>query len=582
MLDTPIANITGMAKRVARTWDHADTGVFHLAEAINVWAGREPIFDSYAIHRHLESLPKRSAGDTTAEFTATVVELTADLEEISPGPARRVLISRLTEKCPELAGIRIDRRPAEEGPTTGPSIEEEVTLLANDWMADRQRELMRFTRPVNGAENLIGHVLAALIFNVRQRLDCGEGARSAVYGFTFGLQSDLVRELDNGNPTRPTQDCLLKDLMNALNTLSARGEPTLRTRFDGFLEADTRTQALVWNGVRAVTKPVRMRRVDATHLGDASSLGAEVGVYSPSGASLTELIAELNSFEGLDEVKRIVTNQMELQQSNAQRARAGLKVALHNRHMVFRGNPGTGKTTIARLIANIYLALGVLESGHLVETDRSGLVGEYLGVSALKTQKVVEASLGGVLFVDEAYALAGTADQPADRFAHEALATLVKAMEDHRDNLVVILAGYTSDMDNLLTMNAGLRSRIGTTIDFADYTTDELTEILSALFTKHDYDIDSCALTRMSDRIKQVERDDTFGNARLMRNVFETTVRAQASRIAAMLRTGTVDSAGTLRAITDCDATIALNEVLPVRTHADSFGFYNRSGDLNY
>ena len=210
----------------------------------------------------------------------------------------------------------------------------------------------------------------------------------------------------------------------------------------------------------------------------------------------------------------------------------GLKVMDMSFHMVFTGNPGTGKTTVARLVAKIYKQLGFLSKGQLVETDRSGLVAGYVGQTAGKVTDVVNSALGGILFIDEAYALARKGMD--NDFGREAIDTLVKLMEDHRDDLVVIVAGYTDEMHDFLTANPGLISRFNKYIDFADYTDDELMDILHMNAKRQGYAVSEAAdavVRGMLTAMTLSERLD-FGNARGMRNTLEKLVQAQANRLA--------------------------------------------------
>ncbi|PZU42765.1 MAG: ATPase [Arsenicicoccus sp.] len=257
----------------------------------------------------------------------------------------------------------------------------------------------------------------------------------------------------------------------------------------------------------------------------ASEESTEEPEESEPERSVEELLAELDELIGLERVKAEIHRQVAVLKMDARRQEAGLKVATLTRHLVFVGNPGTGKTTVARLVGGIYRALGLLSKGQLVEVDRSELVAGYLGQTAAKTAEVVGSAHGGVIFIDEAYSLGG------DQYGKEAIDTLVKEMEDHREDLVVIVAGYPDPMDDFIATNPGLESRFRTIIDFADYTDDELTAILRHLAAQMDYDLSEPALERFAEILAATPRGSSFGNGRFARNLLEAAIGRHAWRL---------------------------------------------------
>ncbi len=248
-------------------------------------------------------------------------------------------------------------------------------------------------------------------------------------------------------------------------------------------------------------------------------------------APVEALLSDLNAYIGLDRVKADVNELVNSLRVDQLRRNEGLAVPVRSRHMVFYGNPGTGKTTVARLVAKVYEALGFLSKGHLVATDRAGLIGQYLGQTAPKVKEVVESALGGVLFIDEAYSL--TPPNSHDLYGQEAIQQLILLMEQHRDDLVVIVAGYQDEMVRFLDSNPGLRSRFTKKLLFEDYTPEQMVRIFAKICSDEEYSFDAGAEAELLNvfRVAYGRRDKTFGNARFVRNCFEKATANLASRI---------------------------------------------------
>ncbi len=271
----------------------------------------------------------------------------------------------------------------------------------------------------------------------------------------------------------------------------------------------------------------------ANGTGQGQDQNKTAGQGQPEKPDLDALMAELDALVGLEQVKKDVKSMMNLVKVRQLRKDAGLPVPPMSLHMVFMGNPGTGKTTVARLISGLYAAIGALSKGQLVEVDRSGLVAGYVGQTAIKTQEVIASALGGVLFIDEAYSLASGGEND---FGREAIETVLKAMEDHREDLVVIAAGYTGPMEKFLSSNPGLESRFNKYIFFEDYNGDELNAIFHGQCRKNGYELDEEAEKYSGEFFNALyeNRDENFGNGRDVRNQFEDMVVRQADRVAAM------------------------------------------------
>ena len=247
--------------------------------------------------------------------------------------------------------------------------------------------------------------------------------------------------------------------------------------------------------------------------------------------SLEELLTELDALTGLENVKQKVNELITYQTVQRKRREKGLFSQKSTLHMAFKGNPGTGKTTVARIVGHVYKKIGLLSTGHFVEVSRTDLIAGYQGQTALKVKEVVDKARGGVLFIDEAYSI--TENDHSDSYGRECLTELTKALEDYRDDLVVIVAGYTEPMNKFFESNPGLKSRFNTFIEFGDYSVKELMDILKSLCSKNAYKLED-RLAEVIDKYLEgqtIEKDKNFANARMVRNLYERLIMSHAKRV---------------------------------------------------
>ena len=355
------------------------------------------------------------------------------------------------------------------------------------------------------------------------------------------LDEETIRKMEE--LTR-RQKMLLSGLYDDLFGEGKQEKPSRSGRTERPLGADAKTRPAE---PKSSYEDALMKASDA--LGEAKELFAEAdagrkaqeaAVQGPQTPAQEEVPAEpetdpmedLNALIGLDKIKHDVKELTDFVKVQKMREDKGMKSVPVSLHLVFTGNPGTGKTTVARILARLYKQIGVLSKGQLIEVDRSGLVAGYVGQTALKTQEQIKKAMGGVLFIDEAYALA----QKDDAFGQEAIDTILKAMEDHRKDLVVIVAGYTLPMEKFINSNPGLKSRFNKYIEFPDYTLDELEKIFYMNCDKYEYHVaeDVRVNIRAMIAARKLTKLENFANAREVRNLFEDIITNQARRVAAM------------------------------------------------
>ena len=339
----------------------------------------------------------------------------------------------------------------------------------------------------------------------------------------FSIENIDISRIDNPDP-------ILQDVIKFVISEQVGSTAAIQRKFEiGYNRAGKISDQLEELGVLGPNKGQEGREVLIDTNGKLKENNTRKENVKKTKTTSKSSTSELDALVGLSSVKeeiKTLSNFIKIQQK---RKEQGLKSSSVSYHCVFTGNPGTGKTTVARIVAQIYKDLGILSKGHLVETDRAGLVAEYVGQTAVKTNKIIDSALDGVLFIDEAYSLIGTGQD----YGKEAIATLLKRMEDNRDRLVVILAGYSKEMQDFINTNPGLQSRFNRYIDFPDYSAEELLQIFEKNVEKFDYKLQKEALVAMSEYFQHAveNKDANFGNARFVRNIFEKTLEKQANRL---------------------------------------------------
>ncbi len=469
-----------------------------------------------------------TTGTLGAAVDEFVVAVSQELAELSARPTSTFAMEAAVEAANISSGI-IDA----DGRFTESELEGYLDALGNRLDPPLRLSSTQLRESAMLAGRASALVQPSVMFDLLARADVADGTRRSHRYYEGALRLAHVTAALDLVPSPAELDAIAAFRMTMLAHLDALAVPRPGQPVPHLPPTSQRPLPSRHTSIHgAPTLPARPGRTSGEPPGQATaeSTGAlPVHVDLPPPRSIEELLAELDQLVGLANVKGEVARLTSMLQVQQIRTERGLPTLETSKHLVFSGNPGTGKTTVARLLSQIYRAVGVVSKGHLVETDRSKLVAGYVGQTALKTQQTLEASLGGTLLIDEAYALARGGEND---FGREAIDTLVKFMEDHRDDLAIVAAGYIDEMREFIDANPGLKSRFTRTVTFPDYTTDELVLIFAGLGDKSRYLCSDDAIDKVRAMIDAEPRTRGFGNARYVRNLFETAVSHQAMRLA--------------------------------------------------
>src|SRR5580765_832250 len=464
------------------------------------------------------SLPAPHQGDERLE-----VEAAADLDRVRDAGAQR-------QRHPEVVERRAEDRQSERAVAVELLLE--VIPQALDVLAQPLLALVRQLRPP-------GRLRALDLVDQGVHASVGGGRGRRVAGVEIEIEADRAAVLRA--KARQVAQAVPTHCRGHRESLRRKAAILCAGRLWRFTFAWVGTPVLMANPLQEILLGLNVLRDQVRQGAEAEWLDRlDPRRPAPDTRSLEELQAELDSLVGLESVKDQVRALVAFLQVQGRRLEHGLPEVATSQHLVFLGNPGTGKTTVARLLAEMYGAMGLLEKGHLRSEERAGLVGEYVGMTAIKTDRAIRRALDGVLFVDEAYALARSGWRGPD-FGQEAIETLLKRMEDYRHRLVVIVAGYPRLMDEFLDSNPGLRSRFSREISFPDYSTDELVQITEGFGVQNEYRVSPDGADELRRIFGRAERGEGFGNARYARTMFEQALNAQALRLSGSGELGVED-----------------------------------------